>query len=438
MTVLERYNEGMAEALGRLLTDLGERATYDAVSQCSRCGYCEQACPTYLATGDESKSPRGRNQLLRQLLEGKLVDKASAEEAFSTCLLCGACQTACYAKVPVPDLALEGRRLLRGPTHPLIKLVTRWQMEHPILLRWVMKFAFLFKRLGLSRLGRPFLRLAGLPVLAAMDEHVDEAPWLFADQLLARKPQAAAPKWLYFPPCGPRYLHPDVAEATWTALDKLLGPGKLLKAGCCGLLAHNYGDLADARAQAKALIEAAEAAGSAPIAGDCSSCVAHLKSYPQLFLNSEDAVWRSRAAAFADRVKDVLEIYKEKAASLPLGPEGGVVTWHDSCRALNGSGLKDGGRPALKALCPDGYRELAGAGECCGGAGAYAFVHDGLSDDVLKRKIGSVAAAQAELVLASSTSCLIQLARGLKRYYPEAKALHLSQYVAAAVEKHGT
>lgn len=428
----------MAESLGRLLTDLGERSTYDAVSQCSRCGYCEQSCPTYLATGDESKSPRGRNQLLRQLIEGKLVDKQSAEEALSTCLLCGACQTACYAKVPVPDLMLEGRRLLRGATHPLVRLVTRLQIKRPGLLRLLLKAGFLMKRLGLSRLGRPFLRAIGLPVLAAMDEHVDDVPLVFADERLARKPSASAPAWLYFPPCGPRYLHPDAAAATWDALTALLGPGKLLKAGCCGLLAHNYGELSDARAQAKALIEAAEEAGDAPIIGDCSSCAAHLKAYPQLFLKDEEAAWRPRAAAFAARVKDVLEVYKDEAASLPLGPEGGVITWHDSCRALNGSGLKEGARPALKALCPEGYRELAGAGECCGGAGAYAFVHDALSDDVLRRKIGGVAAAQAELVLASSTSCLIQLARGLKRYYPEAKALHISQYVAAAVEKHGT
>lgn len=428
----------MAESLDRLLTDLGERSTYDAVSQCSRCGYCEQSCPTYLATGDESKSPRGRNQLLRQLIEGKLVDKASAEEAFSSCLLCGACQTACYARVPVPDLALEGRRLLRGGAHPLVKLVTRWQVERPGLLRLLLKAGFLMKRLGISALGRPFLRLVGLPVLAAMDEHVDDAPLEFADERLARKPQASSPAWLYFPPCGPRYLHTDVADATWAALTALLGPGAMLKAGCCGLLAHNYGDLADARVQARALIEAAEAAGDAPIVGDCSSCVAHLKAYPQLFLKEEDAPWRGRAAAFAARVRDVLEVYKDKAASLPLGPEDGVVTWHDSCRALNGSDLKEGARPALKSLCPDGFRELPGAGECCGGAGAYAFVHDQLSDEVLRRKIGSIAGVQAQLVLASSTSCLIQLARGLKRYYPEAKALHISQYIARSVEKHGT
>jgi glycolate oxidase iron-sulfur subunit len=84
------------------------------------------------------------------------------------------------------------------------------------------------------------------------------------------------------------------------------------------------------------------------------------------------------------------------------------------------------------------FCEMAGADKCCGGAGAFAFVNEGLSEDLLKTKVGNAAAVQAGVVLTSSTSCLIQLARGLRKYYPEAKALHLSEYVDGALEKnHG-
>ncbi len=102
----------MAEPLGRLLTDLGERSTEDAAAQCSRCGYCEQACPTYVATGREAQSPReGATRSLRLMLEGKLDDPEAAAEALSTCLLCRRLHDeACYAKVSVPDIVLEGRR----------------------------------------------------------------------------------------------------------------------------------------------------------------------------------------------------------------------------------------------------------------------------------------------------------------------------------------
>lgn len=429
----------MAEILGRLLTDLGERTDYDAAAQCSRCGYCEQACPTYVATGREAWSPRGRNQLVRQMLEGKLADPKDAEEALSTCLLCGACTTACYAKVPTVDIVLEGRRRIRGDGHWLVRAVTGLLLTGPAALRLLLKAGFLLKRLGLSRLARPLLRSIGLPALAEMDAHVDEAPRrLLDDELPALRAAGEGEAWRYFGPCGPRYLFPRVGTATWKALTHLNGKGKFMENACCGLLAHNYGDLEQARALARANIAKAEATGDAPIVGDCSSCVAFLKSYPQLFLMPDDAAWRPRAERFAARVRDAAEMYGDVVEALPAARAEGVTTYHDSCRALNGQGLKDQPRRATRACAGDGYREMAGADACCGGAGAFAFVHGELSDEILRRKVGAAAAVQAGTVVTSSTSCLIQLARGLKMYYPDARVLHISEFVAGAVEdRHG-
>jgi glycolate dehydrogenase iron-sulfur subunit len=430
----------MSEPLGRLLTFLGERDDYDAVSQCSRCGYCEQACPTYVATGREAYSPRGRNQIVRQMLEGKLDDRASAEEALSTCLLCGACMTACYGRVATPDLVLEGRRRLRPRPHWLVRGLSRLMIVNPGALARLLKLGYFFKRLGLSRLGRPFLRAAGLPVLAAMDAHVDEAPRRLLDEELdALRAGGEGAAWTYFAPCGPRYLFPRVGLATWRALTALQGRGRFLENSCCGLLAHNYGELADARELARLNIARAEAAGAGSIVGDCSSCVAFLKSYPQLFLLPSDAEWRPRAEAFAARVRDAVEVYGESAAALPLGDDAATVVYHDSCRALNGQGLKEEPRRAVKACAGSCYREMPGADVCCGGAGAFAFVHEELSDQILKRKIGGAASVQARVIATSSTSCLIQLARGLRKYYPEATVLHVSEVVAGALERrHGT
>jgi len=429
----------MAESLERLLTDLGERTTYDAASQCSRCGYCEQACPTYVATGDESKSPRGRNQIVRLMLEGKLDDKAAAYEALSTCLTCGACTTACYAKVPVVDIVLEGRRMLRGETHWLVRKICRLLVTNPRFVAVLLKIGFLFKKLGLSSLGRPALRAAGLPVLAAMDEHTDESPLRNLDDLVKGRQDPESPAYRYFAPCGPRYLYPRVGEATMFSLDKLKGPGAYLNNPCCGLLAHNYGDLSDARELARKNILHAEKNGTEPIVGDCSSCVAFLKTYPQLFLKPEDVEWRTRAEAFSKRVHDAIEIYGECADQLPANVAEGVeTTYHDSCRAINPQGLRNEPRRAAKKAAGASFCEMAGADACCGGAGAFGFVHEDLSDDLLKKKTGNVAAVQAGIVLTSSTSCLIQLARGLRKYYPDAKVLHLSEFVAGALQKnHG-
>src|SRR4051812_40058382 len=104
----------MSAFLERLKTQQGDKDAYDAVSECSRCGYCEQSCPTYVASSKETMNPRGRNQLFRMILEGKLNDPKPAEEAFSTCLLCGACSSVCYAGIKTSDLVLDGRRRIRG------------------------------------------------------------------------------------------------------------------------------------------------------------------------------------------------------------------------------------------------------------------------------------------------------------------------------------
>ena len=430
----------MAEPLGRLLTDLGERSTEDAAAQCSRCGYCEQACPTYVATGREAQSPRGRNQIVRLMLEGKLDDPKAAEDALSTCLLCGACVTACYAKVAVPDIALEGRRALRGRTHWLVRAASKLMIASPGAVGSFLEIGYVLKRTGISALARPLLRAIGLPVLAAMDEHVREAPSRLLDAELSPLRRAGeGDKWNYFAPCGPRYLYPRVGTATWKVLTKLKGPGRFLDNHCCGLLANNYGDIEDARALARKNIENAEKKGEAPVVGDCSSCVAFLKTYPQLFLAPSDAEWRVRAERFSARVRDAIEVFGEAAAGLPHSPERGKVTYHDSCRALNGQGLKNQPRRAVQAAAGENYCEMGGADVCCGGAGAFAFVHDELSDQILRRKVGNAAAAQAGVVVTSSTSCLIQLARGLRKYYPDARVVHLSEYLLAALEnRNGT
>src|SRR5262249_34363078 len=148
------------------------------------------------------------------------------------------------------------------------------------------------------------LRFAGLPGLAEADEHVQLAPLSFSDRQLGDGGAKPCSYW-QFMPCGTRYLFVDVAVATEKALAKR-GGSRPLPSGCCGLLAYNYGDLADARAFAKRVIDAASV-DAKPVVVDCSSCAAFLKSYPQLFL--DNPLYHEKALAFAARVRDAVEVF---------------------------------------------------------------------------------------------------------------------------------
>jgi len=435
-------HESSGRHLGSLLTDLGERTIYDAAAQCNRCGYCETSCPTYMLTGRETISARGRNQFMRLLVEGKAKEPADAAEALSTCLLCGACSSACYAKVPTPDIVLEGRRSLNGyGDNFFARAAVKTLLDAPGLFAFWLKLAYLVKLTGLPRMAAKLglYDFLGMPGLADAEGSLDRVPLRFAADLLrkdpALKPQdKAAVNWAYFAACGPNYIFTDVALATVRVLRRHSGEGIFIENQCCGLLAHNYGRLEDAREFARRNIlryeELKARFGNFPVIADCSSCCAFMKSYEQLFTGDE--LWRPRAAAFSAAVKDILEFVP--AEKLPhADPEAlkkaGKVTYHDSCRACHGQGIRKEPRTALHKLAGRAYSELPESDWCCGGAGAFAFTQPELSAKVLDRKLRNIASVQADTVVVGATSCLIQINSGLKAAFPSARAVHYSAFL---------
>jgi FAD/FMN-containing dehydrogenase/Fe-S oxidoreductase len=87
------------------------------LDQCNGCGGCLKntptMCPTFMVTGEEVMSTRGRANAIRAALEGEFDPGASAlrgpelERALSNCLSCKACATECPSNVNLPLLKAE-------------------------------------------------------------------------------------------------------------------------------------------------------------------------------------------------------------------------------------------------------------------------------------------------------------------------------------------
>jgi FAD/FMN-containing dehydrogenase/Fe-S oxidoreductase len=88
----------------------------ELVNQCTGVGACVKhnvgtMCPSYMATKDEKDSTRGRANILRLSLNGKLGNKGvtnkEVTDALSLCLSCKACKTECPSNVDVAKLKSE-------------------------------------------------------------------------------------------------------------------------------------------------------------------------------------------------------------------------------------------------------------------------------------------------------------------------------------------
>ena len=104
---------------------------------CVHCGLCLSSCPTYLETGNENDSPRGRIYLMRAIQSGKLGVDAGPVKHLDLCLGCRACETACPSGVQYGTLLEETRDHIekhhkRGVFQTVLR---RWIIEKVFRIR---------------------------------------------------------------------------------------------------------------------------------------------------------------------------------------------------------------------------------------------------------------------------------------------------------------
>ncbi|MCZ6468752.1 MAG: 4Fe-4S dicluster domain-containing protein, partial [Candidatus Dadabacteria bacterium] len=86
-----------------------DKPSLDIIRDCVHCGFCLSACPTYLETGNELDSPRGRIYLMKAAVEGVIPMDGSLVKHLDACLGCMACEPACPSGVRYGSLIEAGR-----------------------------------------------------------------------------------------------------------------------------------------------------------------------------------------------------------------------------------------------------------------------------------------------------------------------------------------
>src|SRR5262245_28140260 len=132
---------------------------------CVHCGFCTATCPTYLLTGDELDSPRGRIYLAKDMLEKDRPADATTVKHLDRCLTCLACMTTCPSGVHYMHLVDHARQHIeRTYRRPLRERVMRG------LLAFVLPSTARFRMaLRLAALARPFRGLLPRRLRALLD-----------------------------------------------------------------------------------------------------------------------------------------------------------------------------------------------------------------------------------------------------------------------------
>ena len=398
------------------------------IDACVHCGFCLQACPTYLALEDENDSPRGRLVLMRGLLDGdvSLTDPV-VQQHMDRCLGCRGCETACPSGVPFGQLLEATRATMRRVTTP------------PWIARMILGAFASRSLLAFALAGGRIARALGLPLLLARAPgRIGSGMAMLAStravlrtRTYALPTQSTLGDVTLLRGCVMHGLQTATNDATVRTL-AVNGYHVVQTAaqGCCGALHAHAGDLATARTMARANITAFEATPDALIAINAAGCGAMLKEYAHLL--HDDPAWHARAVAVSARARDATELLAAagpKRASLPAPLH---ITYDAPCHLQHAQRLTTPPLAVLDAIGNLTRVPLEGCDQCCGSAGIYNLIEPAVSDAVLAPKLRNIAATGATLVVTGNPGCLMQIGAGLLRAGSTVRVVHPIDLLDAA------
>lgn len=420
LPVVEEETPPPADAIPACaLPDSPLAAALPGINQCVHCGFCLQACPTYLTLEDENESPRGRIFLMRSLLEGTVKPEDEQVQAhIDRCLGCRACEPACPSGVPYGQLLEATRATLREAKRPpFIARMILFTFSHPRLLKLAMFGSRLLAATPIPTLmARVKGRMGfGMAMLASTSSQLERDPYQTSND--GSRGVTAVLRG-----CVMEGLFTETNRATervlrYNGYRTVAAPGQ----GCCGALHAHAGDLEAARTLARRNIAAFEKSGAEFIAVNAAGCGAMMKEYAHVL--HDDPEWHPRGAALSAKVRDVSELLAS-VGPLPGHPLPMRVTYDAPCHLIHAQRVVTQPLSVLAAIPSLELIPLHDSENCCGSAGIYNLIEPDTSDAVLTPKLENIADTGASYVATGNPGCLMQIGAGLLRSGSKARAIH--------------
>lgn len=226
-----------------------------------------------------------------------------------------------------------------------------------------------------------------------------------------------------FIPCFIDQLYPETAFSTVKLLEKagcevFYNP----KQTCCGQPAYNAGFWDEAKKVGMGFLN--NFSEDHYIVSPSASCTGMVKNgFDDLFTNSAE---HNKCRNIQRNIFEISDFLVNVLKKDYFGAElVGTAVYHDSCSALRECNIKDEPRKLLAQVGGLELHEMKGQETCCGFGGTFAVKFEGISSAMTEQKVLNAQAVNADYIISTDASCLLQIQAYINKHNIPIKTMHL-------------
>ncbi|MCY4779004.1 (Fe-S)-binding protein [Sphingobacterium sp. UT-1RO-CII-1] len=232
-----------------------------------------------------------------------------------------------------------------------------------------------------------------------------------------------------FIPCFIDQIYPETAFNTVKLLEKA---GCIVdynpEQTCCGQPAYNAGFWDEAKKTGSQFLNVFSE--DKYIVAPSASCVSMVKGgYDDLFTNS---IEHNRCRNIQQNMYELSDFLVNIAKKEYFGAELiGTAVYHDSCSALRECHLREEPRRLLNQVGGLSLVEMEDGETCCGFGGTFAVKFEGISVAMAEQKVKRAMDLQADYIISTDSSCLLQMQAYIDKHQLPIKTKHLADVLTS-------